>query len=438
MIRIWPQSMLGQNLLLLLPLLVVSQLCTFVLWMIFVQGPRIDDAASLVSAQIIQADEMISILSPEDRSKGLIAMKGTRGVDLPLQEAPSQLPISYVKRRFLQRLLDKLPSGVQVRWQLQPSRRLWIHLRAADEYWVALPVAGAEDQANTLCILLLMLTLAAFPTLGAYLLHLRIERPLRRLALAAVEVERGNWPKAVPIYGPREMATVTEAFNQMSATLADSESARAEMLAGISHDIRTPLTKLRMVIAHPEAFDTPAASAERFVEAIDLIVGQFIDLARGSDETPIIGHINQVIEQLAFDYEGLGYSFELQLATLPPVLFRPVAIQRLLINLMQNAVLYGRTGLVVTSYTELAHIVVVIEDSGPGIAESELELMKQPFRRGNRNNDGGGTGLGLTIADRVAGQHGGSLTLGRSERGGLRATLRLPLVFFRSDTSAIA
>ncbi len=427
MIRIWPRSMLGQNLLLLLPLLVVSQLCTFILWMIFVQGSRIDDAASLVSAQIIQADELISILSPQDRSKGLIAMKGMRGVDLPVQENHSQLPSSYVKHRFLQRLLDELPSGVQVRWQLQPPQRLWIHLRASDEYWVTLPVATAQDQANTLGILFLLLTLAAFPTLGAYLLHRRIERPLRRLALAAVEVERGNWPKAVPVYGPREMATVTEAFNQMTATLASSESARAEMLAGISHDIRTPLTKLRMVIAHPEAFDTPAASAERFVEAIDLIVGQFIDLARGSDETPVNADINRVIEQLVFDYEGLGHSFAVQLAALPPVLFRPVAIQRLLINLMQNAVLYGRTGLVVTSYTEPAYIVVIIEDSGPGIAESELELMKQPFRRGNRNNDRGGTGLGLAIADRVARQHGGSLTLGRSNGGGLRATMRLPL-----------
>ena len=136
--------------------------------------------------------------------------------------------------------------------------------------------------------------------------------------------------------------------------------------------------------------------------------------------------LNALVEQLAGDYAGLGHPFELMLEPLPPISFRPVSIQRVLMNLMQNAVIYGRIGLRVRTWTDAGFAVVSVEDGGPGVAPALLPLMKQPFRRGSHVNQKGGTGLGLAIADRIARQHGGRLDLRLRHEGGMAVDLRLP------------
>lgn len=419
--------MLGQNLLLLVPLLLLSQICVFVLWMIFIQGPRIDEAASLVASQIIQTERLFSYLSPSDRRSELAQMNGSTLTDRPPLDAHEDLPSQYALRRFYRHLRSELPQDVQLRWQTAPVHRLWVRLRPQDNFWIVLPVKPVDERFSMLGILFMLFTIAAFPTLGAFWLHRRIERPLKRLARAAVKVESGQWPPAVPVSGPTEVVMVIDAFNRMTATLADSETTRAEMLAGISHDIRTPLTKLRMVIASPEAFETPAVIAERFVEDIDAIVGQFIDLARGTNEELQLGDLNVLVEQLACDYVGLGQSFALDLSPLPLIEYRPISMQRMLLNLMQNAAVYGRTGLLIGTRVADNNVILRVDDAGPGIAEELMDVVRQPFRRGTRVNEKGGTGLGLAIADRIARQHGGTLKLQRSPAGGLTVEVGLPI-----------
>ncbi|ETN86649.1 ATPase/histidine kinase/DNA gyrase B/HSP90 domain protein [Necator americanus] len=214
----------------------------------------------------------------------------------------------------------------------------------------------------------------------------------------------------------------------MVASLAEMDATRTEMLAGISHDIRTPLTKLRMAIAAPEAFEAPSASAEHFIAEIDVIVEQFIDFARSRDSEPVVpGDLNALVDQLAADYVGLGYIFQTSLAPLPVVKFRPVGMQRVLMNLMHNAVIHGRIGLAVRTWTEPGYVVLSVEDEGPGVPEAQLPLLKQPFRRIPSPGRAGGTGLGLAIAERIIRWHGGKLDLSLRAEGGLAATLRLPL-----------
>jgi two-component system osmolarity sensor histidine kinase EnvZ len=426
--KFWPRSMLGRNLALLVPLVVASQACALAVWLVFVQQPRTDEAASLVASQIMMTDRLLSVLSPDDRRQQLASMDGVPTSALSPTEVHSTLPEDYVLRRFFGRLLADLPPAMQVRWQEKPDGRLlWVRLRASDELWVALPIEGAGGRLGLTGIFLILLSLTTFPTLGAYLIHRRVEGPLEQLARAARDIERGQWPPAVRVQGPRELATVIESFNRMAATLADSEAARAEMLAGISHDIRTPLTKLRMLAAAPEMFEEPAASAERFIEEIDAVVGQFIDFARGSDsEKPEPGDLNALVEQLAGGYTALGHAFELDLQPLPKLSYRPVSMQRLLMNLMQNAVVYGRTALSVRSRLDAGTIEIAVEDRGPGVPPDALSMVKQPFRRVSRGNEKG-TGLGLAIAERTARQHGGTLDLVLRDGGGLSAVVRLPV-----------
>ncbi|HXZ09760.1 MAG TPA: ATP-binding protein, partial [Paraburkholderia sp.] len=171
------------------------------------------------------------------------------------------------------------------------------------------------------------------------------------------------------------------------------------------------------------------ASAEGYLDQIDTILQQFMDYAgSGERESAQPGDLNALIDQLAADFAGLGHDFELSLGEVPVFPFRPIAMMRLLMNLMQNAVVYGRTGLAVRTWTEADVAHVVIGDRGKGIAAEELEQLKAPFSRGrNARGHSGGTGLGLAIVERIARLHGGTLQFGPREGGGLEARVTLPL-----------
>lgn len=423
----WPRSLLGRNLLLLVCVVFASELSAFGIFFVFIQNPRVDEAASLVAAQTRLAAQLLNALPPDARHAELVAINGP-GRTAPSDEARLHTH-SYVAHRFMRALMRRLPPGTQVRWQRDDGTRIWVRLQIGDEFdWVTLPPAtlGIGNPMPWSAVIWL-LTLAAFPALGAWLIQRHTAGRLQRLARAAETLERGAWPEPVPADGPLELATVADTFNRMVASLAEMDATRTEMLAGISHDIRTPLTKLRMAIAAPEAFDAPSASAERFIAEIDAIVEQFIDFARGWDSEPAVpGDLGALAGQLAADYVGLGHTFELALAPLPPVMFRPVGMQRLLMNLMHNAVTHGRTGLALRTWTEPGYVALAVEDEGPGVPEVQLPLLKQPFRRVGQADKPSGTGLGLAIAERIARQHGGRLDLMLRARGGFAATLRLP------------
>ncbi len=430
---VWPRSLLGRNLVLLISLTIASQLCALVIFVWFIQRPRIEVAATLELSQIELVGRLLSALQPAERQRQLLALNGSATPPAQLtQPVPSLADgYGYGMRHFLASLRAGLPPDALVRWdEGKAPRRLWVRLHAADAsaYWITLPATPLESDFVMWSAILLLLSQTMLPTLGAYLIHRRTQQPLLSLARAAASVERGAWPAPVPLDGPLELATVADAFNRMLAALTDLEAGRATMLAGISHDIRTPLTKLRMAVAAPEAFEAPQASAERFIDEIDVVVGQFIDFARGDDrETPVPGDLNELIEHLAGGYASMGREFTLTLASLPPLTFRPIGIQRVLMNLMHNAVIYGGTGLAVRSWCEHGMVAVAVEDRGPGVPAAQLEWMKQPFRRGVGANATAGSGLGLAIADRIADYSGGSLELSLRSGGGLRAVLRLPL-----------
>ena len=168
--------------------------------------------------------------------------------------------------------------------------------------------------------------------------------------------------------------------------------------------------------------------AARFVEEIDAIVQQFIDFARGDDgEAAVACDLNDMVEQLAADYVGLGTVFDLHLAPLPPLRLRPVSMQRLVMNLMQNAVRHGGAELSVRSAVRHGMALLAVEDRGPGVPASALATLRQPFRRGVHADGKGGAGLGLAIADRIARQSGGRLELRLRRSGGFSAMLLLPL-----------
>jgi two-component system osmolarity sensor histidine kinase EnvZ len=431
--RIWPRSLLGGNLLLLTGLIILAQICAVAIFIGFVQNPRIDNAASLEATQIVLLRRLLSAMPETSRRTQILALDGIpdAAMDVP-SIAPQRLP-NYWLRRFFSRLEAEMPPDTDMRWDGgRKPHRLWVRLKESlvpgEQYcWIALQTTPVENDFFMTTLICLLLTQAIFPALGAWLIHRRIDGPLKRLVSATTSIEHGVWPQAVPVAGPAELSAVTVAFNRMTAALAELETTRAEMLAGISHDIRTPLTKLRMAIAAPESVDAPTASAERFIEDIDAIIQQFIDFARGQDNDIVAGcDLNAVVGELAADYAGLGQNFVLFLAPLPILALRPTGILRLIMNLMQNAVLHGGAPLSVRTALDDGVVLLAVEDRGPGVPEAVLGQLKQPFRRGASGDGKGGAGLGLAIADRIARQHGGTLELLLRPGGGLSAQLRLP------------
>ncbi|HTJ93720.1 MAG TPA: ATP-binding protein, partial [Pararobbsia sp.] len=339
----------------------------------------------------------------------------------------------YQRQVFFSFLRNHLPSDMPVRREIGNDTRLWIRMHLAGEpYWVSLPLPEHENAKGLLTGLSLSLVLAAFATMTAYLIQRRINRPLRELAGAARYVSAGALPDPLPTDGPTEIAEVSLAFNRMTGALKEAEDNRALLLASISHDMRTPLTKLRLAIAMslPQGtHDDFVESAESYLDQFESILQQFMDYAgSGEKEAPEMRDLNALVASLAGDFVGLGHEFELSLGELPPVALRPVSSMRMVMNLMQNAVLYGRTGLSARTWVEGHEACLAIGDRGKGLSPDELERLKEPFKRGsNARENPGGTGLGLAIVDRIARLHGGTFELRPRDGGGLEAVVRLPI-----------
>ena len=432
-----PRTLFARNILLLVALMALSQVFALGALLHFVQRPRIEGAAGTFAGYVLTLDRLMNAAPSTARERYVSALGGrTQAPDAVDPTAPTDFfgyYRTYQRQVFFAYLRDHLPADMPVLREEGNDTRLWIRMHLSGEpYWVplALPVRDAGDGVFT--ALGLSLALAAFATGAAYLIQRRINRPLRELAAAAREVSAGALPAPLPSGGPTEIEEVSEAFNRMTSALKAAEDNRALMLASISHDMRTPLTKLRLAMAMslPQGeHDHFVESAEGYLDQFESILQQFMDYAgSGEKEAPAPADLNALVTNLAGDFAGLGHPFDLTLAPLPRIALRPVSAMRMLMNLMQNAVLYGRTDLSARTWVEGHHAYIAIADRGKGLAPEELERLKEPFKRGSNARDNpGGTGLGLAIVDRIARLHGGTFDLRPRDGGGLEAVIRLPI-----------
>ncbi|SAL22837.1 periplasmic sensor signal transduction histidine kinase [Caballeronia terrestris] len=437
-----PRSLFARNIALLVALVALSQVCSLSVLMHYVQTPRIERAAAAFANYVTTLGDVLAVAPPDARGAFIAKLHAEAALpaDATLEPPRSLRALyrTYQRETFLTMLRRHLPADMPVRWETRANaeERLWFRVHVASEpYWISLVIPDAAHSDGMLTTFLLSLGLAALATLTAYAIQRHLNRPLDDLATAARKLSAGGQPEPLPTDGPTEIAQVSVAFNRMTEALREAEASRALMLAGISHDIRTPLTKLRlaMAMAIPAGGDQAfVASSENYLEQIDGILQQFMDYAgSGAREAPIVGDVNALIANLAADFAGLGHEFDLTLGDVPPFAFRPVSTMRMLMNLMQNAVLYGVTGLSVRTWIDKdAHAVcIAIGDRGKGIAADQMEKLKEPFRRG-RGGAGhpAGTGLGLAIVERIAKLHGGSLELRAREGGGMEALVTLGIV----------
>ncbi len=277
----------------------------------------------------------------------------------------------------------------------------------------------------------LLLTLAVLlaSVIALTLLAVRwLTRPLAVLANAADELGRDMHRLPLAEDGPAEVRRAAAAFNTMQARLQVYLREREQMLAAVSHDLRTPITRLRL---RAELIENEALRSKFTHDLVEMeaMTSAALDFLRGAraDEPVQPVDVMALLESLQADMEEAGRSVDVQGQMLRPYPARPLALKRCLANLIENAVKYGERATVTVEDTA-AQLRITIADQGPGIPEEQLERVFEPFYRveGSRSRDTGGVGLGLSVARDIARAHGGELRLRNRAGGGLEAILALP------------
>jgi two-component system osmolarity sensor histidine kinase EnvZ len=252
-------------------------------------------------------------------------------------------------------------------------------------------------------------------------------RPILRLADAAEAFGKGRDADFRP-RGAREVRRAGNAFIEMKRRVERSIGERTTMLNGVSHDLRTILTRFKLSLALLER-SSEIDALEKDVDEMSRMLEDYLAFARGdAGEAPVETDIRSSLEELKADAERQGHQTELTVIGDPLVVIRPDAFRRLLTNLVSNAARFGDR-IAIRATHDARYLIVMVDDDGPGIPPEQREEVFRPFVRLDeaRNVDSGGTGLGLAIARDVARAHGGDIMLGESPLGGLRATVRLPV-----------
>ena len=317
-------------------------------------------------------------------------------------------------------------SDVTVYFQFKPSPRIWIQTPEMNGHWVQEPLKTYANYSPEL-ILGWLLGVPFISAIIILTLVRQLNRPLSRLQNAANTYSKtGKAPYLETNHGPLEIRQVNQAFNHMIYTLEQTERERQIMLAGISHDLRTPLTRIRLSAEMMPDEDFLKEGLIYDVEDMDAILNQFISYMRdGSDEELKDTNINILLQELVIQFKPLDIRFTAQ--SVPIIPARSLSLKRLIGNLINNSKRYGAEPIELSAYVENNRIQINVSDHGEGIPEDQIEELMQPFVRGNSARTIQGSGLGLAIVKRIVDIHQGELTIRNRSEGGLEAIISLPL-----------
>ncbi len=430
-----PRSIIVTSALVFTVTIYAGMALTYHIFLNQVQRPRIERVATSIAAYIQAVRQFAHSATPEQRAAFLGTLvswdsSGVRVVDRAA--AKFQSPRGPLLPEFLARVQAATPGG-QVAWHDggDQDQTLWFEVPLPDAapLWLSYPAQASPISPYAVAAIFGALFVLAIG--AAALLQARLQPPIQALGEAVGRLARGERRVELRPAGTTELAVLSGRFNRMAQSLDEAHHERALLLAGISHDLRTPLTKLRIGLALRD--NVPGDEhLVRAINEIDAIIDQFVEFARAgsnTDNTDAVVRLdlNDIVRESAATLELDAHPFELDLQALPPVCVRPVSIQRVLANLMGNAVRYAGVGLAVSTRLAGGLVCLRVSDAGPGVSADELQRLGQPFVRTDAGRaKGPGSGLGLAIVQRLLQAEGGTLTLALNHRGGLDALVRLP------------
>jgi len=431
-----PRSLLARTFLLLALLVLLTTAAWLSLFRHIDAEPRARESAQLAASAVNLIRASLFAAAPEKRL-GLFAefasREGIRLLPAEPEDRIEAMPDSRFHRLLERELSSRLGEHTRVAASVDGEPGFWISFRLDEhdddeEYWLVLPRERAARN-FTMHWLSWGLLAIALALAVAWLIASRISRPLKAMARSVEAVGRGQTPPPLPEDGAEELRRLAGAFNTMASDLERHEKDRSEVLAGISHDLRTPLTRLRLEAELSVADESARLAVVADIEQMEAVISQFMDYARtesGEDAVPV--DLAALLAGIV-DHQGcVGRALPAEIGPLPEISLRPKAIRRALTNLIDNAWKYGGGDVRLKAATVDSEIHIEISDRGPGIPASETERLKRPFARlETARTNAGGTGLGLAIVERIARLHDGRLDLLANPGGGLIACLILPI-----------
>lgn len=424
-----PRSLFGRLALLLISLMLACQLFTLGLLRFSHQHIEAQQLAEQVIDTLAELENTLQGFAPDERV-AFLALRN-RPYSINLEPISEVIPpaASIWQHPDAERALQALNAfGIHTeaaRLQQQPKLQIWLPIRMLGEaYWLVIPLGTPPPRMGS-TLLLLMTAFSLLALVAAFIFTWLINRPLQQLTRAAATLAAGQHPEPLPEQGVQEIHTLASGFNQMTHALKQAESERKVMLAGISHDVRTPLTRLRLGV-EMMSDDSLRDGMLTDIGDIEHIVQQFRDFIAGEpDEKAGELQLNELLQAIAERYRRDGLALELKLATAtPPMALKPLALQRVLSNLIDNACRYGRPPIVITTEFDAQQLTLTLDDYGDGIPPEQIETLQLPFTRGDaaRQADGG-SGLGLAIVRRICQRDAIDLQFSANPQGGLRVEL---------------
>jgi len=437
----WFRSGLFWRTFVLLAFLIMGSMAAWVASLRVVERePRAEQLANQIISVVTITRAALTHSAPDMRIELLFDLASNEGIRVyPLEEDDVVMPPrdSTLMPLLQTRIRNKLGLDTRFARRVNDVAGFWVSFKIdGDDYWLMLDrdridrTSGIQWLGWAAVTLLLAL-------LGAGFISRLINQPLARLSAAARAIAKGQQPEPLPERGTLEIREANQSFNHMVDDLNRIESDRAVILAGISHDLRTPISRMLLEVEMAKLSDEARTGMQSDLAQMDGIIGQFLDYAKPTDLASfVLIDLSQLLELAAQEAARLpDVRVTTHIDAALRIMGNPIELKRVVNNLIENARRYGKTGdsafadIDLICRIEGSKVVIEVGDHGDGIPESEMDRLRRPFTRLDvARGQANGSGLGLAIVERVIRRHSGKLHLSNRPDHGLIIEITLPAV----------
>jgi two-component system osmolarity sensor histidine kinase EnvZ len=435
----WFRSGLFWRTFVLLAFLIMGSMAAWVASLRVVERePRAEQLANQIISVVTITRAALTHSAPDLRIELLFDLASNEGIRVyPLEEDDVVMPPrdSTLMPLLQTRIRNKLGLDTRFARRVNDVAGFWVSFKIdGDDYWLMLDrdridrTSGIQWLGWAAVTLLLAL-------LGAGFISRLINQPLARLSAAARAIAKGQQPEPLPERGTLEIREANQSFNHMVDDLNRIESDRAVILAGISHDLRTPISRMLLEVEMAKLSDEARTGMQSDLAQMDGIIGQFLDYAKPTDIASfVLIDLSQLLEMAAQEAARLpDVRVTTRIDAVLRIMGNPIELKRVVNNLIENARRYGKTGdsafadIDLICRIEGSKVVIEVGDHGDGIPESEMDRLRRPFTRLDvARGQANGSGLGLAIVERVIRRHSGKLHLRNRHDHGLIIEITLP------------
>ncbi len=413
--HLWPDTLFTRMFLIIAGLLLLSQLAVYWFFNIYQANPQAERLAQNW-AQILTLSETLTPAQRQE-TESVLLHQGLRIV--PAGAVRGHNPRLPVLANALQLLHHMGWPQAQLRVDGQ-RRMLWLQTRPDATLALAMPMPHPPGLPLPWFKLAAILLLS---WLGAYLAVRQVTRPLTRLMQGVARLRGGDTPADLPEAGPADLRRLAERFNQTLRDLHRLWKEREMVLVGVSHDLRTPLTRMRLSAEFLPPEEEARSEIIANIQEMDKVIHQFLDYARSGEQEALVATDLGLWLKAFILRQPAGVVWHPPAIALPKIPIQEVGLARALQNLVDNAQSHGGAPIEVSAEPAADGVLIRVRDHGPGIAEAELEAVRAPFAQAGK---GGGVGLGLAIVERIVAYHHGRFVLVNAPGGGLEARIVLP------------